>query len=152
MIDTITTPVCQHGWPIFDVDPCPDCLRGIDEAASEVTAPVNDSELIPEFLQRKPIDPDAPKVGPMTEGHLMRSEGGDQPCQQDAPPTYSPCARHGYPLTEHDFEVIKELTSEQGRTKVEKARGRIATMKAKAAARSEYAPGKRWDMRNGKWV
>jgi hypothetical protein len=150
MTDPHATPVCQHGWPIFDVDPCPDCLRAID-AAAEVTAPVNDSELIPEFLQRKPVDPNAPKVGPMTEGHPTRSGGSDQPCQQDTPPT-SLSGKHGYPLTEHDLTVIKELTSEQGRTKVEKAKGRIATMKARAAARSEYAPGKRWDMRNGKWV
>ena len=45
----VDTPVCKHGWPVFDQDPCPDCLRAM-LAQQTVTAPVTDA--IPEFLQR----------------------------------------------------------------------------------------------------
>ena len=44
----VDTPVCVHGWPIFDPEPCPDCLRGL---AAPVTAPVTEDD-IPEFLKR----------------------------------------------------------------------------------------------------
>lgn len=50
----ITTPVCQHGWPLYDVDPCPECLKVVERS---VTAPVTGDDgdefnTIPEVLRR----------------------------------------------------------------------------------------------------
>lgn len=54
-------------------------------------------------------------------------------------------------LTPADIKVIEELTDTRVQTEAAKARGRIAKMKAKFAAKA-IPKGATWDARRARWV
>lgn len=169
----VDTPVCKHGWPVFDQDPCPDCLRAM-LAQQTVTAPVTDA--IPEFLQR----PIGGKVA--AEDSVLPSNAAKEvaPSVADATSTLNRdklCAivRHvnykadgtsldddrspgsvarRYGAPEHPDDAIqrqKLLTESTTRSK-NKAETRLQKAGFKAGREGEYAAGKTWDTKHARWI
>ena len=148
----VDTPVCKHGWPVFDQDPCPDCLRAM-LAQQTVTAPVTDA--IPEFLQR----PIGGKVA--AEDSVLPSNAAKEvaPSVADATSTLyddrslgSVARRLGFPEDPDDALQRQKLLTESTTRSKNKAETRLQKAGFKAGREGEYAAGKTWDTRHARWI
>jgi hypothetical protein len=153
MIDTM---VCAHGWPTFDKDPCPDCLRVME---GEITAAVTfDPELeIPPFLTRDKITGKVCDSQPITP---QTPVGGTLDKLTSGAPTYTmPVAgQPGYVTSEHgewtekDAEAVAKFATEQAARTKNKASTRLLKAGFVKGSQGEYRDGKRWDTRNARWI
>ena len=151
----VDTPVCKHGWPMFDQDPCPDCLRAV-LAQQIVTAPVTDAgEDIPEFLHR----PVGGKVA--AEDSVLPSNAAKEvaPSVTDATSTLyadrspgSAARRLGFPEDRDDALQRQKLLTESTTRSKNKAETRLQKAGFKAGREGEYAAGKTWDTRHARWI
>lgn len=161
MVDTM---VCAHGWPIFDQEPCPDCIKDIDrEATGAVTDDFGDSDpllAIPDFLKR---DPDTGKVFDCRPDEAQNPVGGGT-LPSTAAPAFAPPApgQPGYVSSQHgnwtddDQRALNDVATGTAITEEQKTRKRLQKagfVKAPSANHAgEYADGKRWDSQVGKWL
>ena len=152
----VDTPVCKHGWPMFDQDPCPDCLRAV-LAQQTVTAPVTDAgEDIPDFLQR----PIGGKVA--AEDSVLPPNATKEVASSvtDATSTYpeddrspgSVARRYGAPEHQDDALQRQKLLTESTTRSKNKAETRLQKAGFKAGREGEYAAGKTWDTRHARWI
>ena len=156
----VDTPVCKHGWPIFDQDPCPDCLREIDACSQTfVTEPVtSSSDDIPEFLKRTvggKVSANANSTGtPVSE-----PPKGAAPSAMGAVSTYTPDTGLGSVSRRLDgFEnpddvaMRAKLLTESAVKSKNKTETRLQKAGFKTGREGDYAEGKTWDTVNSRWV
>jgi hypothetical protein len=154
MIDTL---VCKHGWPTFDVDPCPDCLREIEREQSLVTAAVTlDPFLeIPAFLIRDPItgtvavcQPEGPQTS--VGDASVKLADGIPAFPKPGEPGYV-TAMHGA-LTAGDIVDMAQVQQESILRNTAQTTKRLVKAGFVKNREGEYTSHKHWDQAKGRWI
>ena len=150
----ITTTLCEHGWPVFDQEPCPDCIRKITGAVTAPVTPPSASETIPDFLQRST---DSGKVPDVQHVEAQTPLGSGSPLMDAAPTPLKP-GQPGYisqqrgVWTDSDQAAVDKLRIEQDARAKNKVVSRLQKAGFTMPREGEYAEGKHWDQQKVAWV